>query len=213
MKTSPVSRFFWRILLWLPLSFAAWYYMAGFITLPVGLLVDGLMSSLFPQFISDISQQGHILEVATRFSPPAMAGVTVPQGQIAEMVFGINALIYGYCIPLYTALILSSPGEEMQKWRRWTIGVIILLLTQTWGISFDILKTLLFRLGPAISQQMAFSPLQLEGVALGYQFGYLILPAVTPLVMWIGFHREFLFTLAPGIAQRFADARKTKREN
>ena len=206
---SPVSRFFWQILLWLPLSFAGWYYMGGVITLPVSLLADSLMTTLFPQVINEIDPHGHMLDVVTLYSPPAQVGVVVPEGQVAQLVFSINALIYGYSMPLYTALILSSPGQEMQKWTRWTVGVLVLLLAQTWGICFDILKTLLFRLGPEISQQMAFSQVEAEFVALGYQFGYLVLPAVTPLIIWIGFHREFLFTLAPGIAGRFSSGSKT----
>ncbi|WP_419637792.1 exosortase H-associated membrane protein, partial [Thiolapillus sp.] len=40
-----------------------------------------------------------------------------------------------------------------------------------------ILKTLLFKLDPGLSSQLGFSSFQKELVALGYQFGYLILPA------------------------------------
>ncbi|WP_419641591.1 exosortase H-associated membrane protein [Thiolapillus sp.] len=66
-----------------------------------------------------------------------------------------------------------------------------------------ILKTLLFKLDPGLSSQLGFSSFQKELVALGYQFGYLILPAVTPLVLWIGFHQQFLGQLVPGIQDRF----------
>ena len=206
---SPVGRFFWRILLWLPLCFAGWYYMAGVISLPVSLLVDSLMTWLFPTAIGEIDPHGHMLDVVTLFTPPAQAGVVIPVGQIAQLVFSINALIYGFSIPLYTALVLSSPGNERQKWTRWALGFLILLLAQAWGISFDILKTLLFQMGPEMRQQMAFTRLEREMVALGYQFGSLVLPAVTPLVVWIGFHRAFLFTLAPAIAGRFSGKRES----
>lgn len=195
MPHSPVSRFVWRILLWLPLCFAGWYYMAGVITLPVNYLSSWLMSGLFPDAIREILPNRHILDVVCVFAPPVQPGLVIPEGQIAELVFSINSLIYGYSIPLYTALILSSPGDEMSKWRHWIIGFVILSLVQVWGVSFDILKTLLFNLGPEISQQMAFSSLQHEAVVLGYQFGYLVMPAVMPLILWIGFHRDFLAEL------------------
>ena len=127
----------------------------------------------------------------------------MPEGQKAELVFSVNSLVYCYSIPLDTALILATPDTEKAKWIHWVTGFIILVLTQSWGVSFDILKTLLFKLDISLSSQLGFSAFQKELVALGYQFGYLILPAVTPLVLWIGFHQEFLGQLVPGMQDRF----------
>ena len=201
MLRSPVSRFFWGVVLWLPLSFAGWYYMAIVMTWPVTYLTDLVMTGLFPNAVTDVVQQGYMLDVATAFAPP---GAVQAPGRIAEMVFSVNPLIYGYSIPLFTGLMLATPGEEGDKWFRWTIGILVLIPVQVWGVSFEILKTLLFNLGPDVREAMGFAPWQLEAVALGYQAGYLVLPAVTPIVVWIAFHREFLARLAPGVAERFA---------
>ncbi len=203
MSASPVKGFMLKVLLWLPICFAVWYYMKGVIGVPTFFLVDWVMSHALPDFIKDIEFQGHLLNVVLQFTPPSLPDVKVPEGQIAEMVFSVNSLAYGYSIPLYTALILATPDEERAKWIHWTIGFIILVLAQSWGVSFDILKTLAFRLDASLSAQLGFSSLQKELVALGYQFGYLILPAVTPLILWIGFHQEFLGKLAPGIQSKF----------
>ncbi len=195
MQISPVTRFVWRILFWLPVCFACWYYMAGVIALPVNILTDWLMSGLFPELIREVVANRHLLDVVCAFRPPAQSGLVVPAGQVAELVFTINSLIYGYSIPLYTGLILASPGEEMQKWLRWIVGFVVLSLIQVWGVSFDILKTIAFNLGAEASQLMHLSPIQKEGIVLGYQLGYLVLPAVAPLVLWIGFHQDFLLRL------------------
>ncbi len=203
MPASPVKGFMLKVLLWLPICFAVWYYMKGVIGVPTFFLVDWVMSHALPDFIKDIEFQGHLLNVVLQFTPPSLPDVKVPEGQIAEMVFSVNSLAYGYSIPLYTALILATPDEERAKWIHWTIGFIVLVLAQSWGVSFDILKTLAFRLDASLSAQLGFSSLQKELVALGYQFGYLILPAVTPLILWIGFHQEFLGKLAPGIQSKF----------
>ena len=77
-------------------------------------------------------------------------------------------------MPLFTALLFSSPGSENQKLRRWGLGMLILLPLQAWGVFFDILSKLLFFLGPETAAAMAFSPAQREMTALAYQFGYLI---------------------------------------
>jgi hypothetical protein len=118
--------------------------------------------------------------------------------QAVEVAFAVNPHIYGWCVPLYTALILASPGTEGELWVRWLVGLLILLPVQLWGIGFDIAKTLLFDLGPEASAEPGFSSLQTNLVALGYQFGSLMLPAVAPLAIWLGQHREFVFGLRPG---------------
>jgi len=203
MPASPVKRFVLKVILWLPLCFAVWYYMKGVIGVPTFFLVDYIMTTWLPDFIKNIEFQGHLLNVVLQFAPPSLPDIDVPKGQVAELVFSVNSLMYGYSIPLYTALILATPDAEKSKWIHWITGFIILVLAQSWGVSFDILKTLLFRLDPGLSSQLGFSAFQKELVALGYQFGYLILPAVTPLVLWIGFHQEFLGQLIPGMQDRF----------
>ena len=198
MPRSPVSAFFIRVVFWLPVLFAVWYFMAIVATWPVAYLVEITLPSLFPELISSIQQFGHEIQTAVFFTPPNPPA-NAPKGMVAELVFDVNALIYGYCVPLYTALILASPSEEGEKWFRWVIGIVILQFTQAWGVSFDILKSLLFNTGPEVAAALAFEQWQMEAVALGYQFGYLILPAVTPLVIWVAFHGDFLKTLAPNI--------------
>lgn len=197
MPRSPVWRFFLPVLLWMPVTFAAWYLMAIVATLPVSFLVNWLLMGLFPDVISGIQQVGYHVEAAAYYTAQTTAAT---RGMVAELVFEVNALSYGFGVPLYTALILASPGEEGAKWVKWTVGVAILQITQTWGVSFDILKNLLFSSGPEVAEALSFAQWQMEVVALGYQFGYLILPAVAPLVIWIAFHSDYLETLAPGLA-------------
>jgi len=203
MSKSPVKRFLWQILIWLPAAFFAWFYMAPTIMLPIAFLSDLFMTSIFPNVIAAVESTGYELDIVTQFAPPGGTPATVPGAQVGQLVFTINGLLYGYGLPLFTALVLSSPGGEKVKWFRWTVGVMVLILTQVWGISFDIMKTLAFQSGIEIREQLGFTRLQMESIGLGYQFGYLILPAVTPLVLWIGFHRDFIATLAPGVSERF----------
>ena len=204
MQLSPVKTFLLKVLLWMPVCFAAWYYMRGVIGVPTFLGVKTVMTGLLPDIIRNVEFQGHLVNVVLQFTPEKVPGLQLPPGQVAEMVFSVNSLMYGYSIPLYTGLLLASPGTEREKWFRWFAGFTILVLVQIWGVSFDILKTLLFNLDPAISASLDFSPLQKELAVLGYQFGYLILPAVSPLVIWIGFHRAFIAELSPGLSDRFS---------
>jgi len=201
MPRSPVTLFFVKVVLWLPVIFAAWYFMAIVATWPVTYLVKTALLSLFPDVISLIKQSGYMVEAAAYYTAPD-ATAAVPKGVTAELVFEVNALSYGYCVPLYTALILATPSEEGEKWFRWVSGMLILQFSQAWGVSFDILKSLLFNVGPEVAQALAFSQWQMEAVALGYQFGYLVVPAVTPVVVWMAFHSDYLKTLAPNLVQQ-----------
>lgn len=203
MPRNPVKQFLLKVLLWMPVCFAVWYYMRGVIGVPTWLGVKAVMVGLFAEIIRNIEFQGHLVNVVLQFTPENVPGLDIPPGQVAEMLFSVNSLMYGYSIPLYTGLLLASPGSERQKWIRWLTGFAILVLVQVWGVSFDILKSLLFNMEPAISASLGFSDLQKELVVLGYQFGYLILPAVAPLVIWIGFHQDFIAELAPGLRERF----------
>ncbi|MGV6827476.1 MAG: exosortase H-associated membrane protein [bacterium] len=209
MPKNQVKQFFLKILIWLPVCFFGWYYMAPTIMLPMAYLSDLFMTGVFPNAIAAIESTGYELDIVTQFDPPGNRAAAVPAGQTGQLVFTINGLLYGYGIPLFTALVLSSPGSEKIKWFRWSIGILVLILTQVWGICFDVLKTLAFQTGPEIRTQLGFSRVQIESIGLGYQFGYLILPAVTPLVLWIGFHRDFIASLAPGIVQHLSKADKS----
>ena len=154
---------------------------------------------LVPEWIDAIVQQGHQVEVMTLFSPTAQPSLAVPEGQVAYLSFDINVLKYSYGIPLFTALMLATPGKDETQWTQWIIGLVILYLAQTFGVCLEMLKILAFSLGPEVSAQLDLSGLQQEMIALGYQLGYLILPAVTPLALWIGFSQQFLVTLVPGL--------------
>ena len=203
---SPVGGFFLRVLIWLPVIFVIWFYMAIVMSWPVTWLTNLLLPLLLPDAISGIEQNGYMLDIITRFIPALQAGVRVPENRVAEMVFSVNPLMYGYGIPLFTALLFATPeGEEGEKWFRWLVATAILILVQAFGVSMDALKTILFGMGPEVFAQMGFGKWQLEATALGYQLGYLILPAVTPVALWIGFHKKYIEQLAPGLISRLAN--------
>ncbi len=193
---SPVGRFFLHALLWLPLLFGIWYYMAIVVTWPVTWLTDLLLPRLLPETFAAVEQSGYHLDIISLVTLPGEAA----QG---ELLIRINPLMYGYGVPLFTALLFATPeGDEGEKWSRWLIALAILLLVQAFGVSMEAIKVLLFDTGPEISSQVAISGWSLEAVALGYQLGYLILPPVAPIALWVGFHRRYLEQLAPGLSGR-----------
>ena len=130
MDGRPVLIFFLRVLAWLPLTFAVWYYFSILLTRPIAWAIDGLLPNLFSPVIADIRQNGYQLTI--------LAKITSPAGTLGLLRFDINTLLYSNCLPLYTALVLASPGREVQKWGHWMIGLILLWLVAIFGVSLVI---------------------------------------------------------------------------
>ncbi len=194
-RRSPVTQFVLRVVFWLALCLFVWYALAPAITWPLAVLGDLLLGLLFSEQIAAVELLGSQLDVVTRIPLPAEVISQYPAGMAGDLVVSINPLIYSYGLPLFSALVLATPGGESMKWRQWLIGLPLLLCGQLWGFTMDILKTLLFSLGPETAAHFSMSALQLEALALGYQLGTLILPSVLPLAIWIVLNRDFLLTL------------------
>lgn len=203
MTVSPVRSLLLRALLWLPLSFLVWAYLNPVLLLPVLYLTRMVAALTMPEAVSNVEISGETFDVVTAYTlaQTGLASDQPPSMQLGQLVFQLNPLIYAYGTPLLVALIFSVPEPLEDKWGRIALGVLALFLVQTWGVVFGILKVLAFNAGPQVAELAGILGWRREAVALGYQFGYLILPAVTPLILWMYFYRDFLGTLVPAFAR------------
>jgi hypothetical protein len=196
MLENPVYRYILHVIAWFPLAFLLWYTLATPLTWPLTRLADWTLTGVFPELFSAIEQQGYRLEVVTQLNL-SMAS------QRGVLAFDINPLIYSYSLPLFSALLFSTPAPEWLQWRRWLLAFPLLLLLQTWGVVFEALKTVFIQLAAELPATMQLSQMQLEGIALGYQTGTLILPTVAPILLWGFFSRDFLQqTVSPSLQQK-----------
>ena len=189
---SPLTRFSIATLLWLPVCFAVWYFFSILFVLPLSSLVSLVMTGFLPDVVASVHPSGNELLVTTLLT---MANPQIPGGPEVEILFKTNPLMYGYNIPLYTALVLAAPADGYNKIWAWIVGLLILLLIQTFGVSTDMLKILAFHVGEDARAHLAFSQIGYEATAIAYQIGYLILPAVSPLLLWVWQFRRFVSTL------------------
>jgi hypothetical protein len=84
--------------------------------------------------------------------------------------------------------------------------MLLLTAVQVFGIATEILKTLAFQLTPEAQALLGFTNLGYEGLALAYQFGFLILPPAVPIVLWFAQFRPAVSGLLdrkshPGVEQ------------
>ncbi len=150
-------------------------------------LAQLVLLQLLPQTVELIEQDGQNFEVVTRLMTEADAS-----GRVGQLVLTSTPMIYAWCLPLFAGLVMAAPIEVRQRLKQFAIGVPVLWLVVSWGAVFDALYLLQFQAGPlgeAALQQAGLAP---NFVAMGYQFGYLILPPVVPIVLWIGLNSAFL---------------------
>lgn len=201
VDSSPSAKaFLGKVLLWLPVTFTVWYWLAPLLIFPVAVLLRLALGAFYPEAIAGVEQQGYFLDIVTRFSASLLPGaVPSSPGQETEVFFTLNALKYGYGIPLLLALLLAVPQSLGARLVKFMTGMLILIPVQTWGVYFETLINLLFKLGPTIGEQLGSTALSRNGIALAYQLGYLILPAITPLIVWAFMSLDFIRDLAPNL--------------
>ena len=187
MTVSPLRQFVLAAALWLPMAFFLWAVLSSVVVWPVARLLDLLLPLWLPEVISEVEQSAAQLEVVTRLQT-----ATDASGRVGVLVLGVNPLIYAWCLALFAGLVMATPLAALRRLLQLAIGSLVLLLTITWGAVFDVLKLLAFNAGPLGAAAIQRAGLEPDAVGLGYQFGYLILPAVTPIALWVVQNRLFL---------------------
>ena len=183
MRLSLVGLFLLKAIAWLIVCLLVWYQLGNLVTLPVSLLAKATVASVFPDWAEGVEKTGTTLVLLTSLEVTGMAGV--PAGQVAVLSPEVDFMKYGYGLPLLIALLLASSARGL--FGKAVLGAFALLPVQVWGVCFDWLKQAGIDTGIAV-----FSPMTRELIAFGYQFGYLVLPALVPVMLWVAMDRRFL---------------------
>jgi hypothetical protein len=208
MALNPVREFALKALLWLPLAFVIWFWAAAFWTWPAMLIAKPVLLGPFGDLFSGVSLGGEQLDAAGRVV--ARAGylvrlattvtVTVPAGPggpggVGILEPSINPMVYGYSMPLFFGLAMATPLSTRRRLLQVAVALVVIWLAQAFGMVAEALKVLAFEAGTEGAAAVAQAGVAPEAVALAYQFGYLILPAVVPVALWIGLNRDFIEVL------------------
>lgn len=199
MKLSPsdsLVRFFLQVLLWLPVCFALWYYLSAILTAPAMWIANIAVNALHSGLIESIEHAGTKVTFLTGLQVPMP---NAPPGAVGQVVVETNPLIYCWNLPVLIALLFAT-DEQLFSLKRLAIGYLLLLPFQAFGIAFDFLKSVAIGVGPEISSQLDFSATTTELIALGYQFGYLMLPVIAATTIWVAMNRELIESMLKGSA-------------
>ena len=187
MTRDPLYAFLLKAVLWLPVCLGLWYWMAEWFNGPAVMVSGWIMKTFFSGWVDSVEWSHRILSVSTTLKLEMSPGMQA--GEYA-LILEVNPLTYGFGLPLFVAIFLA--GNEANRWRKLALGALLLIPFQAWGICFDLLKQAAVTAAPTVSEQTGFSPWKIEGIALGYQFGTLILPALAPIGLWLALNPRFI---------------------
>lgn len=184
---STIKEMFLLAALYLPMGFFLWFFMASLVSFPAARLSDFILGLLFPRVFDGIEQIGYMLEVGTSIPSSIEVGALVGTQ--------INPMVYAWGMPLIFGLVMATPLSVRQRLLQCLIGFSLIVVVQVWGVVWEALRDLFFILPqaePNVRQIVGRLSIPPAAVALCYQLGFLILPAVAPIAAWILMNRRFL---------------------
>ncbi|NDY94961.1 exosortase H-associated membrane protein [Wenzhouxiangella limi] len=184
---NPVKEMFLLAALYLPLGFFLWFFAASLLMFPTARLADLLLTGFFGDIFERVVQLGFQLEVQT-----AVILEREVDGRMAAVNLYVNPMIYAWGMALLFGLIMATPLSVKRRLFQMTIGFVVVTLVTTWGVFWETLTDLAFRSSPEAGAAAAGLGLDMNLIALCYQLGYLMLPAVVPIATWILMNRAFI---------------------
>ncbi len=191
---SKIKQLLVAAVLFLPLSFFIWFYSAALLVLPVHWLAEWILVHWQPDLFKEITQNYYLLNAQTLIFPDQEFAQGA--GKLAVLEVTANPMLYGYGLAVFAGLVMARPDLSWkQRLKQLLIGYVVVVLIQTWGVIWDILKSLFFSGGPDAQQAVLNIGIDPNLIALFYQTGYLIFPAVIPVMVWIVLNRDFITEL------------------
>lgn len=176
---------FGSAILWFLGLMLLWMQVAAWTSYPAAGITQIVLENGARDWVRTVRKFPGLLEVNTRIK------VDIPGRGRGELVAEVDPARYAYGFPLFLALLLASRSSRIL--RRALAGYVFLLIPQAFSLTFDILKQVMVAADSTAS--LGVAQWQLEAIALGYQYGALLLPTLAPVALWLWLDREFLATV------------------
>ena len=178
-------------ILYLPISFFVWFYASTLLVVPVKYLLQMIVTLWQPELFNAVTQHQYLLSIETLIFPSE--SFTGQGDKLAVLDVSVNPMLYGYGLAVISGLVLSVPGLKWSKVIfQIVLGYFVVVLVQTFGSFWEMIKHLIFEAGPDTTQAILDTGLTPNLVALMYQLSYLIIPAVVPVAYWIIMNSVFI---------------------
>ena len=184
-SSRPLLRFTLWVIALLPICFVTWWYFGALLTAPAVWLVNAVLTAWVPEVVQSVSLEGTTMTVLTLFGENN--GAIQPAAQAGnQLAFPFDTRILSYSIPFFAALHFATPLEAALE--RFLQAVLVLWLLLAVGLLATALKDLMLGLGSVLLEQPGVP--SANAIALAYQFCTLMIPPVTPVVIWAYMARQ-----------------------
>lgn len=170
------------LLLWLPVTFAIWYFCGPLLALLVAAVLDLLLPLLTGERITQVESVGELIQAVVVLGSGSYKGLEVPAGQSAELLIQSRPMIFAYGMPVFLALAFAADTRTDISRNQLGLCMLLLLAVVAFGAGMDLVRSVFLNL-PVDMAQTSISRMQADLIALGYQFGVLILPLVVPVLL------------------------------
>lgn len=191
----PVSlkAFLLSAVLWLALAFFLWFMLRAGVMYPVNKITAYIMSNWMPDLIARMFQEFDKLWLISTL--PAIGSTPNADGSVGMMSMDFNSMQYCYGLPVLLGLIMATPMTWGETAKQVVIGYMALLPAQVFSLCGAVLLTTQYEMGPVAAAMVEAHGVSPYVTALWYQFGNLVLPAVTPVIVWMIMNRRFIVAL------------------
>ena len=168
--------------MWMLFGFMLWFYLSAFHGAPARMAAEAILQNVlgadFNRIIVD-PNQNFLFQVETNIP------FTFRDGTTEALGFVVNPLIFSYGLPLLFGLVMGSNVSWLRKFTIMLIGYVVITGVQIWGVVWQSLKMLAFNFGAQTHAVVSSHGVSDAAIALGYQLGTLIFPALAPIFVWV----------------------------
>lgn len=167
-----------RALMWLPAFLVAWHFASAPIAWVAGQAArPGIaLATGGPVAVKlEGNQLAYAVSLEAPYRPGAASSAIVVEAQVLAGQFT-------YGLALFLALVAASRRHVFPRWGI-AAAFATLAILPAFGIALDVLKQL--GMAPALQPLLGWPGGLREAIALGYQVGSLLLPALAPVAAWL----------------------------
>jgi hypothetical protein len=175
--------------MWMLFGFMLWFYLSAFHGTPARLAAEAILQHVLGSDFARI-----VVEPNQRFLFQVETNIpfTFRDGTTEALGFVVNPLVFTYGLPLLFGLVMGSDVSWLRKFTIMLIGYAVITLVQIWGVVWLSLKMLAFNFGAQTHAIVQGHGVSDAAIALGYQLGTLILPALAPIFVWVLSNRQLV---------------------
>lgn len=186
--SGPVSllRFFAETVVCFLILVALWTLVSAWTSYPAGWMTHFALEEGAKDWVRHVHRTPDRIEVDTRIRV-RVNGPDMRKGP-AELIVEADPSRYGYSLPLFLALLIAARSRRLVV--KALAGYVLLLFPQALATTMTLLRDMVAYGGGA--SDMGVAQWQVEAIAFAYQTSTLLLPTLTPIVLWLLFDRAFL---------------------